>query len=157
VGVGMRNIQIKTRLAPLLTLMLSGIIAPSVAAQISVVAHKSVPVESIAQTDLYQLFAGDKEYWDGDTPVVIVDLAQKGELRDSFYNYLGKTSSRMRSIWLKRKLTGEGELPISVESENLLVETVADTQGAIGFVSDTYAAEHEEVKVLISGIPLVKE
>ncbi len=126
-------------------------------AQISVVANKSVPVDTLAQAELYQLFAGDREYWNSEMRVVIVDLAQKGDVRDSFYVFLGKTSSRMRSIWLKRKLTGEGELPISVDSEDLLLKTVAETPGAIGFLSDASVNGDEDVKVLMRTIPIVDQ
>lgn len=125
--------------------------------QISVVANKSVPVDTLEQAELYQLFSGGREYWSSEMRVVIVDLAQKGEVRDSFYNFLGKTSSRMRSIWLRRKLTGEGELPISVENEMLLLKTVAETPGAIGFLSEASAESDGDVKVLMRTIPLVDE
>ncbi len=126
-------------------------------AQISVVANKSVPVDTLGQAELYQLFAGDREYWNTEMRVVIVDLAQKGDVRDSFYDFLGKTSSRMRSIWLKRKLTGKGELPISVENETLLLKTVAETPGAIGFLSDSSVNSEEDIKVLMRTIPIVDQ
>ena len=101
---------------------------------------------------MLQLFSGTTEYWPDGVPVMIVDLAARGRVREAFYAYLGKTSSRMRSIWLKRKLTGEGELPESVESEEELIEKVASTPGAIGFVSSRRAQNHPGVKLLIVGI-----
>ena len=136
-------------------LLFLGAVGFSAHAQVTVIAHVSVPVDNLEQADLYQLFSGDQEYWDNGTPVVVVDLATKGKIRDSFYNYLGKSSSRMRSIWLKRKLTGEGELPKSVEVEDALVEMVSETEGAIGFVSTASVESNAKVKVLISEIPVL--
>ena len=127
-------------------------------AQVTVIANSTVPVDTLAKADLLKLFLGTTEYWDNQTRVVVVDLATKGNVRDSFYSYLGKTSSRMRSIWLKRKLTGEGELPESMASELALLDKVASTSGAIGFVSEAVAFNKSTaVKILISGIPLVEE
>jgi hypothetical protein len=62
----------------------------------------------------------------------------------------------MRSVWLKRKLTGEGELPRSIESEAGILEVVGKTAGAIGFVSEHLAREHPEVKVILSSIPVIE-
>ena len=125
--------------------------------QVTVIAHQSVPVDSLNKKELLQLFSGTKDQWNDGHPVIIMDLSINGTIRDSFYAYLGKTSSRMRSIWLKRKLTGEGELPQSIGSEQELLELVASTQGAIGFVSADLVLNYDQVKVLISQIPIVKD
>ena len=125
--------------------------------QINVIAHGSVPVDTLDKKELLQLFSGTKEYWKDGNPVVIMDLSINGRIRDSFYAFLGKPSSRMRSIWLKRKLTGEGELPQSIDSEEELIEKVASTEGAIGFVSTEIALNQNQVKVLISQIPLIRD
>ncbi len=151
----MRNIRIRLKHVLCVGLLLLGGVVDSVQAQVVVIAHASVPVDSLGQVELYQLFSGNQEYWDNGLPVVIIDLASKGDIRDSFYNFLGKTSSRMRSIWLKRKLSGEGELPRSIEVEELLVETVSETEGAIGFASAASIVSNEKIKVLINAIPVV--
>ncbi|MEZ4700237.1 MAG: hypothetical protein R2834_07910 [Rhodothermales bacterium] len=140
-------------LALVAAVLLGAVVRPATG-QIAVVANKSVPVESLDKHELLRLFAGDIEYWDNGEAVVIVDLSAKGEVRDSFYAYLGKTSSRMRSIWLKRKLTGEGELPRTMDSEEALLDAIASTHGAIGFASLPRVAQHPDVKVLIDSIPV---
>ena len=125
--------------------------------QVSVIAHGSVPVDTLDKKELLQIFNGTQDHWKDGRPVVIMDLSVNGTIRESFYAYLGKTSSRMRSIWLKRKLTGEGELPQSINSEQELIEKVASTQGAIGFISTELTKDLSQVKVLISQIPLIKD
>ncbi|MDZ4700656.1 MAG: hypothetical protein SH809_13185 [Rhodothermales bacterium] len=124
--------------------------------QVVVVAHASVPADSISKNELLRLFSGDIEHWADGSPVIVVDLAEKGAVRDSFYAYLGKTSSRMRSVWLKRKLTGEGELPHSIESQEELIDVISQTAGAIGFVSRELTNGHPEIKVLIDSIPMTE-
>ncbi len=140
-------------LLSLITLLL--VTAPAFG-QVAVVAHASVPADSINKSDLLRMFSGDIEHWEDGSPVVVVDLAEKGAVRDSFYAYLGKTSSRMRSVWLKRKLTGEGELPRSIESQEELIAVISQTVGAIGFVSREFTNGHPEIKVLIDSIPMTE-
>ncbi len=52
----------------------------------------------------------------------------------------------MKSVWLKRMLSGEGDPPLAVESETEMVKRVAATPGAIGFVSRE--AVNDTVKTL---------
>lgn len=101
---------------------------------VAVIAHPSVPVDTISQTQLLNFYTGDVQAWDDRKQVVVFDLKPRGTIRDAFYEYLGKTSSRMRSIWLKRKLAGEGDPPESFETEEEMLTHVADTEGAVGFV-----------------------
>ena len=129
---------------------------PAQASQLVVIAHTSVPVDSLGKGELLRLFSGDREYWETGDPVVIADLAKKGNVRESFYEYIGKTSSRMRSLWLKRKLSGEGELPESFESEDELLDMVLNTPGAIGYLRAEMIADESEIKILITNIPLLE-
>jgi ABC-type phosphate transport system substrate-binding protein len=147
-----------TKAAGIFLVLIGSLAAAGTAvAQVTVVAYAAAPLDSLEKGQLLKYFTGDTEYWPDDVPIVIVDLAAKGPIRDSFYAFLGKTSSRMRSIWLKRKLTGEGELPESIASEEELISKVASTAGAIGFVSAEIARAHPEVKILIGNIPLAED
>ena len=53
----------------------------------------------------------------------------------------------MKSIWLKKMLSGEGDPPESMKTEEEMLKKVALTPGAIGFVSQARASD--EVKTLI--------
>ena len=53
----------------------------------------------------------------------------------------------MKSIWLKKLLSGEGEPPEAMDSEEDVLEKVAATAGAIGFVSKVQA--RKDVKVIL--------
>ena len=122
--------------------------AMTASAQVAVIAHKDVPTDSITKDDLLNYYLGDVQSWGDDLDVVVFDLKARGPVRDTFYEYLGKTSSRMRSIWLKRKLSGEGDPPESFETEGELLERVASTPGAIGFVQKSNVND-DMVKVLV--------
>jgi ABC-type phosphate transport system substrate-binding protein len=104
------------------------------AQEIAVIGHPDVPAEAVSKELVLDYFTGDRRRWSNEEPVVPLDLQEPKEVRKSFYRSLGKSSSRMRSIWMRRKLSGEGEPPEAIETEQELVLKVANTPGAIGFV-----------------------
>ena len=104
-------------------------------ADVAVIAHKSVKVESINSRQLLDFYTGDVRTWRSGEPVVVVDLKPKSIVKSEFYQFLGKSSSRMKSIWMKNMLAGEGNPPQSFPSEDDLIRKVASTPGAIGYIS----------------------
>ena len=115
--------------------------------QVAVVAHKSVPVDSLAKSELLDLYTGDTSVWSDGAAVVIFDLKEKGETREVFYKFLGMASSRIKSIWLKRMLSGEADPPEALKTEEELLKKVAATPGAIGFLSQS--KQSSDVKTLL--------
>ena len=73
--------------------------------QVVVIAHKSAPLDEIKKGQLLDFYTGDIRLWGDGEPVIVFDLKEKGEVRNTFYKYLGKSSSRMKSIWMKRMLS----------------------------------------------------
>ena len=104
-------------------------------AQIVVIAHKAVPEDTLSQAQLLDFYSGELKSWSNKVPAVVFDLKPVNEIRELFYQLLGKTPSRMKSIWLKKLLMGEGDPPAALESEEEVLKKVAATRGAIGFVS----------------------
>jgi len=133
----------KTLLIPLLLITAGATDAHS---QVAVIAHKAVQADTLTQAQLLDYFTGDIKSWSDKTPVVVLDLKGQGEIKDSFYKLLGLTSSRMKSIWLKKLLLGEGEAPEALKSEEEVVKKVASTPGAIGYVSRSKV--NGDVKIL---------
>ena len=112
-----------------------------------VVAHKSVPMDTIKKSVLLDFYAYDIKKWSDGQPIIVFDLKPQSEVKTAFYNYLGKSSSRMKSVWLKKLLSGEGDPPEAMNSEEELSKKVAATAGAIGFVSK--ANVRKDVKILL--------
>jgi len=102
--------------------------------QVAVIAHKSVPVDSISKSELLDLYTGETSIWRDGEPVVVFDLKEKGKTRKTFYKFLGMASSRIKLIWLKRMLLGEADPPESLKSEQELLRKISTTRGAIGFL-----------------------
>ncbi len=118
----------------ILTILCVGAWANGALGQVAVVAHKSVPVDSVSKSELLDLYTGETSIWRDGEPVVVFDLKENGKTRKTFYKFLGMASSRIKSIWLIKMLSGEADPPESLKSEEELLRKVSITQGAIGFL-----------------------
>jgi ABC-type phosphate transport system substrate-binding protein len=114
--------------------------------QVAVIAHESVPEDSLGRAELLDIYSCDVQLWQGNSKIVLVALKERSEVRDAFYDYLGRTSARIKSLWLKRKLSGEGDPPTYLESEEEVLALVQTTPGSLGFVSGERVTP--EVKVV---------
>lgn len=115
-------------------------------AQVVVIANKSVPLDSITNAELLEFYSRETRYWDNDQPVVVYDLKPKGDIKAMFYQFLGKSINQMKSIWMVNMLSGEGDPPETLSSEDEMQNQVASTPGAVGFIS--LANLKDDVKVL---------
>jgi ABC-type phosphate transport system substrate-binding protein len=120
-----------------LCIVLCVVASPASSTEVAVIAHPSVPVQKITKTQLLDLYTGDVKEWGNGEPIVLVDLEPKTDVKRVFYDFLGKSTSRMKSIWMKNMLTGEGRPPESMNSQEELLKKVAATPGAIGYVDQS--------------------
>ena len=121
----------------------------SATAQVAVIAHSSVPVDTIEKIDLLDFYTGDIRVWQDENPVVVFDLKTKNDVKKSFYRFIGKSTSRMKSIWMKKMLAGESDPPMTMASEEEMLAKVASTPGAIGFISGVLVAENVKTLIII--------
>jgi ABC-type phosphate transport system substrate-binding protein len=108
--------------------------APASSGEVAVIANPSVPIHQISRTLLVDIYVGDVREWENGEPVVLLDLKPKSSVKEAFYNYLGKSSSRIKSIWMRHMLTGEGDPPEALDNQAEILEWVTATPGAIGYV-----------------------
>lgn len=136
----------KFYLATILTMLLC---TSALQAQVAVIANKSVPADQIKKSELLDFYTLDIKAWSNGVPVVLFDLQVKTDVRDNFYDFIGRSSSRMKSIWMKKLLSGDGDPPKPIENEEDLVKKVAETPGAIGYVSSEKATAAVKTLLLI--------
>ncbi|WP_300668559.1 substrate-binding domain-containing protein [Desulfoluna sp.] len=116
------------------------------AEQLRVIGNRSVPVASLEQKAIKDIYLGKVTMWNNGMKVVFVTLT-KGDTQDAFLKkYVKKNRSTFNRHWKKKVFTGEGQMPLSFEKERDLVEFVEKTKGAIGFV--TSGAATDQVKIL---------
>lgn len=138
------NSSLKTSAFIFLIYVLFGKIA---VAQVAVIVNQSVKENDVSREQLLDFYSRDVRVWKNGEPVTVFDLKPKSDVKETFYQFLGKSTSRMKSIWMKKMLSGEGDPPEALETEEAVVTKVAATPGSIGFVSQ--AKVTDDVKVLV--------
>jgi hypothetical protein len=112
------------------------------------VVNKDVHISEIKASDLHAIFTGEKtRFADGSHAIPV--LLKGGPVHEVFVkNYCGETPEEFRAQWRKAVFTGQGAMPRAFDSESALLQYVAETPGAIGYVSRLPA--RGEVKPLIT-------
>ncbi len=137
------------RMRLILILILFFLITGTGYSQVAVIANSSVPVESVNSSYLTDLYTQDIQVWKNGDPVVVFDLKPRNDTKNTFYSYIGKSITRMKSIWMKKKLSGEGKPPESLETEEEVLRKVETTPGSIGYLRSDLVSEKVKVLVII--------
>ena len=105
------------------------------AASVIVIANKNVNQSQLTKQEIQDIFLGDKTTWNTGRHIVVVTLGP-GAVHDEFIElYVKKTSAGFSRYWRRLLMTGRSRIPICFETENELLDYVAKTDGAIGYIS----------------------
>jgi hypothetical protein len=105
------------------------------AQDVVLVANKSVQISEIRNADVRAIFSGEKTRFADGSHAVPVTL-KGGPAHEVFLrNHLGEGPDEFRAQWRKAVFTGQGTMPKAFDSESALIEYVAATPGALGYVS----------------------
>jgi hypothetical protein len=116
------------------------------AQDVVLVANKGVHISEITNADVRGIFMGTKTRFADGSHAVPVTL-KGGPVHEVFLrNHVGEGPEEFRSEWRKVAFTGQGAMPKAFDSEAALIEYVAATPGAVGYVSRV-SSQHG-VKVL---------
>jgi ABC-type phosphate transport system substrate-binding protein len=134
----------KARVLLLIVLMLAT--TAVFAEEVAVVVNPNVKISEVSSNDLRDVFNGDKSSLGG---VHVVPVTLKGgPAHEAFLKaHVGKSDSAFRASWRSLVFTGQGSLPKSFETEAALIDYVAATPGAVGYVSRS--TNREKVKTLV--------
>ncbi|MGC2300970.1 MAG: hypothetical protein WA476_19345 [Acidobacteriaceae bacterium] len=114
-------------------------------AQAIVIANSGVQASEVSKSDLRDVFTGAATELKGShvTPV----LLKSGGVNDEFLAaYVGKPDSVFKAGWRSLVFSGQASMPKSLDSETAVVDYVAHTAGAVGYIGK--ATPHDGVKVL---------
>ena len=105
------------------------------AQDVVLVANKGVQISEITDADLRAIFMGTRTRFADGSHAVPVTL-RGGPVHEVFLrNHVGESPEEFRSRWRKEIFTGQGAMPKAFDSESALIEYVAATPGAVGYVS----------------------
>lgn len=109
-------------------------IADAEAGELIVVANQSVPDDTLRSKELGNIYYGKRTRWSDGTTLIPV-VRKQGKIQDQFISsVLHKSVGQYESFWKQALFTGEGIPPRAFATEAALLEYVANTAGALGFV-----------------------
>lgn len=114
-------------------------------AQVSVIVNKSVS-DKVDKGKLKNIYTLKTQKWTDGTKIIVFDSKESGT-SEKVYKEIGKSGSQLNKEWLRAQLTGEGKAPKKLKSDKEILEKVASTPGAIGYVSSSSVTD--DVKVVL--------
>jgi ABC-type phosphate transport system substrate-binding protein len=116
------------------------------AQDVVVVGNSSIKAADVSSDELRDVFTGDKSSLKDGTKVIPVTL-KGGAVHEAFLKqYVGKGDAAFRTSWRSLVFSGQGSMPKTFDTESALVDYVASTPGALGYVGKDTA--HDKVKTL---------
>jgi hypothetical protein len=105
------------------------------AQDVVLVANKNVQISEIRAADVRAIFTGAKTRFADGSHAVPVTLKGGAVHEVLLKNHVGESPDEFRAQWRKAVFTGQGAMPKAFDSESALIEYVAATPGALGYVS----------------------
>ena len=124
----------------------AGIFSNCARAQL-VIANPSVKAVEITKSEVRDLFTGETRNLKEGGRVNPVFLKGGPAHTEFLLDFLHMPDAMVRTCWSRLVFAGQATMPRSFETEATLVEFIAHTPGAIGYITQT--TPHEDVKVLI--------
>jgi hypothetical protein len=109
------------------------------AADFKVVANPSVKASAISVDDLKSVFLATKTALPDGSEVEPV-LSKAGSAHEAFLKDLGKTDASLSTYYRSLVFTGKASMPKMCATDAEVIEYVARTKGAIGYVSAAASA-----------------
>jgi hypothetical protein len=129
-----KKVMKKRRWSILILAVLLGC-AAAPAQNVVVIVNSGVKASAASSDDIRSIFTGDKSNLGDGSRVTPVTL-KGGAVHEVFLkDYVGKGDAAFRTGWRNLVFTGQGAMPKMFDSEAALVDYVAATPGAIGYVS----------------------
>jgi len=124
------------------SILIAGVVLSCAAAQtaaqaqnVVIIVNNEVRATAASSDDIRGIFTGDKSSLGDGSRVTPVTL-KGGPAHEAFLKtYAGKGDAAFRTGWRNLVFTGQGAMPKMFDSEAALVDYVAATPGAIGYVS----------------------
>ncbi|MFO7445547.1 MAG: substrate-binding domain-containing protein [Ignavibacteriaceae bacterium] len=117
-------------------------------AQVAIIANKSVSDGSVSVSKLTDIYSLRAKAWSNGNAIILFTHKSDNASTGKFFSAIGKSSADMKKVWMKLQLTGEGQAPEALGSDDEVLNKVASTPGAIGFVDA--GKVNDKVKVLLT-------
>ncbi|MEW5682095.1 MAG: hypothetical protein AB1780_06920 [Pseudomonadota bacterium] len=116
----------------LLVMLLSTFSVPAA----TVLAHPSVPLDSLTQAQLRNIFSLRQTLWPDGTPVRVIVMPVDTELHQRFCReQLRLFPYQLNNIWDKHSFSGTGRRPEQAADAVTMLQLIRSIPGAIGYAA----------------------
>lgn len=110
-----------------------------------VIVNRSVTERFLSQSELRAIFSMRLRQWPDGKPIRVFVLPDDNDLHILFAKKILNTfPHQLKRTWDLLVFSGTGQSPTRVGSEREMIEMVATTPGAIGYVSSNYKGGSDE-------------
>jgi ABC-type phosphate transport system substrate-binding protein len=121
-------------------MVLAMLMAGPVFAEMTIIANPLVPDTIISGNDLKEIFLGKRVKWSDNSRIVFV-LSEDANAHKAFLDqYVGRSPSQFDMHWRNMLFTGQAQLPMTLKSEQEIIDFVSKTPGALGYVGSPPAS-----------------
>ncbi len=109
--------------------------ADSLAPQVQVIAHPSVAVGALSQAQLRSIYTMRQVVWPDGVAIRVFTLAPQSAANLHFCSEKIKLFPyQLERIWQKLTYSGTGTPPVELPDQQAMLQAIANTPGAIGYV-----------------------
>lgn len=107
---------------------------------VQVIVHSSNPTSTLTTSELEAMFLKRRDRWNHGTEVTPVDLPEHSPVRDAFSQQVHqKPTAAIEAFWQRQVFSGRGVPPVQRSTPTEVIDVVAATPGAVGYVSSNIA------------------
>lgn len=121
--------------------------AAELTAQIQIIAHPSVQVETLSQAQLRSIYLMRQVVWPDGVAIRVFTLPARSAANLQFCReQLQMFPYQLERVWQKLTYSGTGTPPTELQDLQVMLQTIAATPGAIGYIEKQ--DETQVVKVI---------
>jgi ABC-type phosphate transport system substrate-binding protein len=111
-------------------------------AEIVIIAHQGVPETTVTKKDLQAIFLGKRVQWKDNTAIHPATVNDQKHHSVFLKQYVNKSFAKWNAHWKRMVFTGNGTPPKQFATQQELLEYVATTAGAIGYLDAETPVKH---------------
>ncbi len=144
------NVKNGIRLIPCVFILMFFFFSVSAFANdIVIIGNNDVSVDSLNPNDVKLIFLGKKKSWENGSKITFATLSERDVHQGFLKKFIKKSPSQYKIYWKKLVFTGKGTAPKSYDKENGIIDFVAATPGAVGYIgSESAPVAQGKVKIL---------
>lgn len=101
-----------------------------------VITNSKIATGTVDADTVKKIYSGYITKWPDGTRIVVAVMENAPFHEDFLKTYVGKTKTQFKATWKKLMFTGKGKYPTNFDTVKDLVDFVAATDGAIGYVNE---------------------